>query len=62
MSKHRMFKTIGNQTKIFYRLFYCNKDWSDKLFDFHYVPAQLGGVLYAGITLFKHSIVYSSEY
>jgi hypothetical protein len=49
--------------KLFWRFWLARPEWAaPKRFGFEYCPAQLGGVLYAGIVLFGWTLIYSSEW
>jgi hypothetical protein len=51
-----------NVKKLFWKFYLCNRKWSDRKFDFHYVGSQLGGIMYAGVTLFGYSLMYSDDW
>lgn len=38
---------------------YKPKAWCSSRFEWHWVPDQISGINYAGITLFGHSLIYS---
>jgi len=46
----------------FWRFHYRPPTWTEKRFGIEYQPDMISGVLYAGVTLFGHSIVYSSHW
>lgn len=46
--------------KLFWKLSYAGPSWNrGKLFEWHWVPDQISGILYAGVTLFGWSILYT---
>ena len=37
-------------------------EWCSSRLQFHWVGAHLGGILYAGVTVFGRSLLYSDEW
>lgn len=48
--------------KLFWKIHFAGQGWSEKNFDFYFELDQLGGILYAGFTLFGWSILYSDHW
>ena len=48
--------------KLFWKLEYKSPAWCNSKLAVHYAPDQVRGILYAGITIFGHSIIYTDYY
>ena len=48
--------------KIFWRFWYADKTWADNSFDTYYAKDPIDGVMYAGVTLFRYSLLYSETW
>ena len=48
--------------KILWGFWYADKTWADNSFGIYYVKHPIDGIMYAGITLFKHSLLYSETW
>jgi len=51
-----------NTKRLFWRLYRGNPAWCRSHFALHWEADQLHGVLYAGITLFGRSLLYSDHW
>jgi len=52
-----------NVKKLFWRIWFGNKQWAkNDFFKIQYAEDMISGTLYAGVTVFGYSILYSSEW
>jgi len=47
---------------MFKKIHFKGREWTDDLFSVHWVPDQVRGILYAGITCFGYSVLYSDHW
>jgi len=45
-----------------WRIHHKPRSWCESRFEIHYQPDIISGVLYAGVTVFGHSLIYSSHW